>query len=211
MSTIVFATTNKDKVREISEITAGSDVNILTMSDIGYVEDIEEDGTTFTENATIKAKAVADYINTSKTDLKGAIVLADDSGLEIDYYDKKPGIMSHRWLGDRTYTQAMQDVLKDMEGVPDDKRTARFVCSMAAVLSDGQVITVLDTIEGIVGHEIIGDNGFGYDPFFYVPELGCTTAQLSTEDKNKISHRGKALRNIIGKLKDAGLIYYYSG
>ncbi len=206
MSTIVFATTNKDKVREISEITAGSDVNILTMSDIGYVEDIEEDGTTFTENATIKAKAVADYINTSKTDLKGAIVLADDSGLEIDYYDKKPGIMSHRWLGDRTYTQAMQDVLKDMEGVPDDKRTARFVCSMAAVLSDGQVITVLDTIEGIVGHEIIGDNGFGYDPFFYVPELGCTTAQLSTEDKNKISHRGKALRNIIGKLKDAGLI-----
>lgn len=206
MSTIVFATTNKDKVREISEITSGSDVNILTMSDIGYVEDIEEDGTTFTENATIKAKAVADYINTSKTDLKGAIVLADDSGLEIDYYDKKPGIMSHRWLGDRTYTQAMQDVLKDMEGVPDDKRTARFVCSMAAVLSDGQVITVLDTIEGIVGHEIIGDNGFGYDPFFYVPELGCTTAQLSTEDKNKISHRGKALRNIIGKLKDAGLI-----
>jgi XTP/dITP diphosphohydrolase len=206
MSTIVFATTNKDKVREISEITAGSDVNILTMSDIGYVEDIEEDGTTFTENATIKAKAVADYINTSKTDLKGAIVLADDSGLEIDYYDKKPGIMSHRWLGDRTYTQAMQDVLKDMEGVPDDKRTARFVCSMAAVLSDGQVITVLDTIEGMVGHEIIGDNGFGYDPFFYVPELGCTTAQLSTEDKNKISHRGKALRNIIGKLKDAGLI-----
>ncbi len=206
MSTIVFATTNKDKVREISEITAGSDVNILTMSDIGYVEDIEEDGTTFTENATIKAKAVADYINTSKTDLKGAIVLADDSGLEIDYYDKKPGIMSHRWLGDRTYTQAMQDVLKDMEGVPDDKRTARFVCSMAAVLSDGQVITVLDTIEGIVGHEIIGDNGFGYDPFFYVPELGCTTAQLSTEDKNKISHRGKALRNIIGKLKDEGLI-----
>ena len=206
MSTIVFATTNKDKVREISEITAGSDVNILTMSDIGYVEDIEENGTTFTENATIKAKAVADYINTSKTDLKGAIVLADDSGLEIDYYDKKPGIMSHRWLGDRTYTQAMQDVLKDMEGVPDDKRTARFVCSMAAVLSDGQVITVLDTIEGIVGHEIIGDNGFGYDPFFYVPELGCTTAQLSTEDKNKISHRGKALRNIIGKLKDAGLI-----
>jgi XTP/dITP diphosphohydrolase len=206
MSTIVFATTNKDKVREISEITAGSDVNILTMSDIGYVEDIEEDGTTFTENATIKAKAVADYINSSKTDLKGAIVLADDSGLEIDYYDKKPGIMSHRWLGDRTYTQAMQDVLKDMEGVPDDKRTARFVCSMAAVLSDGQVITVLDTIEGIVGHEIIGDNGFGYDPFFYVPELGCTTAQLSTEDKNKISHRGKALRNIIGKLKDAGLI-----
>ena len=206
MSTIVFATTNKDKVREISEITAGSDVNILTMSDIGYVEDIVEDGTTFTENATIKAKAVADYINTSKTDLKGAIVLADDSGLEIDYYDKKPGIMSHRWLGDRTYTQAMQDVLKDMEGVPDDKRTARFVCSMAAVLSDGKVITVLDTIEGIVGHEIIGDNGFGYDPFFYVPELGCTTAQLSTEDKNKISHRGKALRNIIGKLKDEGLI-----
>ncbi len=206
MSTIVFATTNKDKVREISEITAGSDVNILTMSDIGYVEDIEEDGATFTENATIKARAVADYIKNNKKEYSDAIVLADDSGLEIDYYDKKPGIMSHRWLGDRTYTQAMQDVLKDMEGVPDDKRTARFVCSMAAVLSDGQVITVLDTIEGIVGHEIIGDNGFGYDPFFYVPELGCTTAQLSTEDKNKISHRGKALRNIIGKLKDAGLI-----
>ena len=205
MSTIVFATTNKDKVREISEITAGSSVNILTMCDVGYNEDIEENGTTFTENATIKAKAVADYIKNNKQ-YSDAIVLADDSGLEIDYYDKKPGIMSHRWLGDRTYTQAMQDVLKDMEGVPDDKRTARFVCSMAAVLSDGQVITVLDTIEGIVGHEIIGDNGFGYDPFFYVPELGCTTAQLSTEDKNKISHRGKALRNIIGKLKIKGLI-----
>ena len=206
MSTIVFATTNKDKVREISEITAGSDVNILTMNDIGYVEDIEEDGTTFTENATIKARAVADYIKNNKKEYSDAIVLADDSGLEIDYYDKKPGIMSHRWLGDRTYTQAMQDVLKDMEGVSDDKRSARFVCSMAAVLSDGRVITVLDTIEGMVGHEIIGDNGFGYDPFFYVPELGCTTAQLSTEDKNKISHRGKALRNIIGKLKGDGLI-----
>jgi len=202
MKSIVFATSNKDKVREIKEMTAGKNVDVYSLKDIGFDEDVEETGTTFTENAVIKAKAVADYILKNKPEYKDTIVLADDSGLEIDYYDKAPGIYSHRWLGERTYPQAMQDVIDDMKDVPDEKRTCRFVCSMAAIVLPDEVITSLETCEGIVNREIIGENGFGYDPFFYKPEFGCTTAQMTPEQKNEISHRGKALRSILAKLDD---------
>lgn len=202
MKNIVFATSNKDKVREIKEMTAGKNVDVYSLKDIGFDEDVEETGTTFTENAVIKAKAVADYILKNKPEYKDTIVLADDSGLEIDYYDKAPGIYSHRWLGERTYPQAMQDVIDDMKDVPDEKRTCRFVCSMAAIVLPDEVITSLETCEGIVNREIIGENGFGYDPFFYKPEFGCTTAQMTPAQKNEISHRGKALRSILAKLDD---------
>lgn len=202
MKSIVFATSNKDKVREIKEMTAGKNVDVYSLKDISFDEDVEETGATFTENAVIKAKAVADYILKNKPEYKDTIVLADDSGLEIDYYDKAPGIYSHRWLGERSYPQAMQDVIDDMKDVPDEKRTCRFVCSMAAIVLPDEVITSLETCEGIVNREIIGENGFGYDPFFYKPEFGCTTAQMTPEQKNEISHRGKALRSILAKLDD---------
>ena len=144
MKNIVFATSNKDKVRDIKEMPAGKNVDVYSLKDIGFDEDVEETGTTFTENAVIKAKAVADYILKNKPEYKDTIVLADDSGLEIDYYDKAPGIYSHRWLGERTYPQAMQDVINDMKDVPDEKRTCRFVCSMAAIVLPDEVITSLE-------------------------------------------------------------------
>lgn len=200
MKTILFATTNKGKIREIKEMTDGLDYEIIGLNDIDFTEEIEENGTTFEENATIKAKAIYSYVhdNAKLNEKYGNIyVLADDSGLEIDYYDKAPGVYSHRWLGDRTYTQCMQDVIDDMKDVPDAKRTTRFVCSMALVCPDGTVKTVVKTVEGIINRKIVGENGFGYDPFFYVPEFGCTTAQMTPEQKNEISHRGKALRAIL--------------
>lgn len=200
MKKIVFATGNEDKVREIGEMVGGR-LDVVTMKSIGFNEEIDENGTTFMDNSAIKAQAVADYIKKNCPELSDAIVLADDSGLEIDYYDKAPGVYSHRWLGDKTYTEKMQEVLEDMKDVPDEKRSCRFVCSMSAVVLPDTLVQVQDTVEGYVGHEIIGDNGFGYDPFFYMPEYGCTTAQMSPEDKNKISHRGKALRHILSDLE----------
>ena len=194
MKTIIFATTNKDKLVEIREILGESAGEIKTMTEIGFTGEIEEDGTTFRENAAIKANAVADFIKENRPEYKDAIVLADDSGLEIDYYDKKPGVMSHRWLGNRTYPQAMADIIEEMKEVPEEKRAARFVCSIAAAVPGKETFTVQETVEGSIGHEIIGENGFGYDPFFYVKEYGCTTAQMSPEQKNQISHRGKAMR-----------------
>ena len=201
MTKIIFATTNKGKLREFQEILPEGKYSFFTMEDIGFTEEIEEDGTTFLENAAIKAKAVARFAAGSET-FREAIVLADDSGLEIDYYDKKPGVMSHRWLGERTYPQAMQDVMDDMKDVPEEKRGARFVCAMAAVLPGGEVLSVQESVEGRVGYEMKGENGFGYDPFFYVPEYGCTTAEMTPSQKNEISHRGKALRSMCRKLEE---------
>ena len=201
MTKIIFATTNKGKLREFQEILPEGKYSFFTMEDIGFTEEIEEDGTTFLENAAIKAKTVARFAAGSET-FREAIVLADDSGLEIDYYDKKPGVMSHRWLGERTYPQAMQDVMDDMKDVPEEKRGARFVCAMAAVLPGGEVLSVQESVEGRVGYEMKGENGFGYDPFFYVPEYGCTTAEMTPSQKNEISHRGKALRSMCRKLEE---------
>ena len=202
MKTIIFATTNKDKLREIGEMLRGRSVKVLSMAETGYDLEIEEDGTTFEENARIKAKAVAKYITEQKAEYADAIVLADDSGLEIDYYDKRPGVYSHRWLGEMSYHDKMAEVIADMQAVPEEKRGARFVCSMAAVILPDKELTTVQTVEGRIAYEITGNNGFGYDPFFYVPEYGCTTAEMSPEDKNAISHRGKALRNIINMLND---------
>lgn len=185
--TIIFATGNQGKMREIRQILDGMDVELLSMKEAGIKLDIAENGATFEENAMIKAKAVAE-----KTD---AIVLADDSGLEIDYLDKAPGIYSARFLGeDTSYDIKNADLLRRMEGVEDEKRTARFVCAIAAVLPDGEAFTTRGIIEGRIGYAPQGENGFGYDPIFYLPDRGCTTAQLSEEEKNAVSHRGRALK-----------------
>lgn len=185
---IIFATGNENKMVEIRMILADLGIPIYSMKEAGIDIDIVEDGSTFEENAIIKASAIAKL-------LPNDIILADDSGLEIDYLDKAPGIYSARFAGvDTSYDIKNQMLLDKLEGVPDEKRTARFVCVIAAALPDGSVETARGTIEGIIGHEIIGDHGFGYDPIFYVPEYGCTTAQMDPEQKNELSHRGNALR-----------------
>lgn len=185
---IIFATGNENKMKEIRMILADLGMPILSMKEAGIETDIVEDGTTFEENAMIKAKEIAKLT-------QNCIVLADDSGLEIDYLNKEPGIYSARYAGvDTSYDVKNNLLLERLHGVPDEKRTARFVCAVAAVFPDGSSEVVRGTVEGIIGHEIVGENGFGYDPIFYLPKYGCTTAQLPPEKKNKLSHRGNALR-----------------
>ena len=187
---IIFATKNNGKMKEIREILDGKGYEILSMKEAGIDIDVVEDGTTFEENALIKARTIRDYV-------KDAIVLSDDSGLEVDYLGGKPGIYSARWQGEDTpYSIKNQNLLNMMEGVPEEDRTARFVCALAAAFPDGTDKVVRGTIEGVVGYESAGENGFGYDPIFFVPEYKCTTAEMTPEQKNEVSHRGKALRLI---------------
>lgn len=189
MKKIIFATGNAGKMKEIREILKDLDAEVLSMKEAGVEAEIVEDGKTFEENARIKAKTVCK--------LTGEIALADDSGLEIDYLNKEPGIYSARYMGeDTSYRIKNANLIERLEGVPDEKRTARFVCAIAAAFPDGTVKTVRGTMEGRIGYEETGENGFGYDPIFYLPEYGCSSAELSMEEKNKISHRGKALRAI---------------
>ncbi len=184
---MIFATGNENKMKEIREILGALPLEILSMKEAGVSADIVEDGKTFEENALIKARAICK--------LAGEMVLADDSGLEIDYLNKEPGIYSARYMGeDTSYHIKNKSLIDRLEGVPDEKRTARFVCAIAAVFPDGKELVVRGTVEGIIGYEEKGENGFGYDPIFYLPERGCTTAELSPEEKNSISHRGNALR-----------------
>ena len=183
---IIFATGNAGKVKEIQMIMADTGLEVISMKEAGIAADVEENGTTYEENALIKARAVAAQTK--------SIVMADDSGLEIDYLNKEPGIYSARYLGeDTSYRIKNQNLIDRLAGVPDEKRTARFVCAIAAILPDGREITTRATIEGQIGYEEKGEHGFGYDPIFYVPEFGKTTAELTEEEKNQVSHRGKAL------------------
>ena len=185
---IVFATGNENKMKEIRMILADLGMEIVSMKEAGVTEEITEDCMTFEENAEIKARTVSRVLTND-------IVLADDSGLEIDYLNKAAGIYSARFAGEETSYDIKNRIFLDrLEGVPDEERTARFVCAVAAVFPDGTSCTLRETIEGQIAHEIAGDNGFGYDPIFYVPEYGCTTAQMDPEQKNLLSHRGKALR-----------------
>lgn len=197
MKRIIFATGNAGKLREIKDIMADMDVEILSMKEAGIETDIVEDGTTFEENAIIKAKAIAAHTD--------AIVLADDSGLEVDYLGKEPGVYSARYMGeDTSYEIKNQAILDRLSGVPKAERTARFVCAIAAVLPSKEVLVTRETIEGYIGEKPAGANGFGYDPIFYVDEYGCSTAELSEAEKNKISHRGKALRAMKSLLHEYG-------
>ncbi len=195
MKKIIFATGNQDKLREIREIMADVAVEIISAKEAGMDTEVEETGMTFEENALIKARAIA-----SKSDV---IVLADDSGLEIDYLNKEPGIYSSRYLGEDTpYSVKNREILKRLEHVEKEQRTARFVCAIAAVFPNGEELVVRETMEGYIGFEIAGENGFGYDPIFYLEEYGKSSAEILPEEKNAISHRGKALRNMRQKLQD---------
>ena len=187
MKRMIFATENENKMVEIREILGDLPLEILSMKQAGIAADIVEDGKTFEENALIKAREVCK--------LAGEMVMADDSGLEIDYLNGEPGIYSARYMGeDTSYRIKNQNLIDRLQGVPDEQRTARFVCAIAAAFPDGREMVVRGTIEGRIGYEERGENGFGYDPIFYVPECGCTTGEMSPELKNELSHRGKALR-----------------
>ena len=187
MKKLIFATSNEGKMKEVRAILAGTGYEILSMAEAGIEADIEENGATFEENAKIKAQAVHAISHT--------LVLADESGLEIDHLDKEPGVHSSRYMGEDTpYQVKNARLLERMEGVPKEQRTARFVCAVAAVYEDGRCVTVREAMEGYIGYEPKGENGFGYDPIFYVDLDGPSNAQLPMEEKNQLSHRGKALR-----------------
>ena len=191
---IIFATGNEGKLQEVRMILKDLGLPVLSMKEAGVQADIVEDGTTFEENAKIKAVAVQK--------LTGALVLADDSGLEIDYLNKEPGIYSARYMGEDTpYSVKNANLISRLAGMPDEQRTARFVCAIAAAFPDGEVLTTRGTIEGIIGYEERGENGFGYDPIFYLPEYKKSTAELSPEEKNALSHRGRALRQMEEELR----------
>lgn len=187
MSRIVFATGNAGKMKEVRMILEDLGLEVLSMKEAGITIDIEEDGATYEENALIKARAVAACTED--------IVLADDSGLEIDRLNGEPGVFSARYMGeDTSYSIKNANLISRLDGVPEEERTARFVCAIAAVLPGGQELTTRAAIEGRIGYEEKGEGGFGYDPIFYVPELQKTTAELTGEEKNLVSHRGKALQ-----------------
>jgi XTP/dITP diphosphohydrolase len=186
MRKVIFATSNEGKMIEIREILKDLKIELLSLKDIGLDANIEENGETFEDNAIIKAKAVAELMN--------EIVLADDSGLEVDYMDKAPGVYSARFMGENTsYDIKNKYIIDQLAMAKAEERSARFVCAIACAFPNGEIITRRATIEGVIAEQIAGTNGFGYDPIFFVPEYGCTTAQMSRELKNKISHRGKAL------------------
>lgn len=192
MKKIIFATGNANKMVEVRMILADCGYEIVSMKEAGIDIDIVEDGKTFEENAIIKATAI------SKTkEAEGCVVLADDSGLEVDYMDGAPGIYSARWQGEDTpYSIKNQMIIDALADAKEEERTARFVCAIAAAFSDGTVTTRRGIIEGMIAHQPAGEHGFGYDPIFFLPEYGKTTAELAPEDKNKISHRGRALEMI---------------
>ncbi|BBF44349.1 nucleoside 5-triphosphatase RdgB [Lachnospiraceae bacterium KM106-2] len=194
MKKIVFATGNQGKLKEVKMILADLDYEVLSIKDLNLDVDIDENGQTFEENALIKARTLME--------LTGEIVLADDSGLEVDYLDKAPGIYSARYMGEDTpYTVKNNHIIELLKDAKGNERSARFVCAIACVCPDGREMTTRGTIEGLIGYEEKGENGFGYDPIFFVPEFECSSAELSLEQKNKISHRGKALREMKERLR----------
>ncbi len=187
MTEIIFATGNAGKAREVAMMFADMDVHVQTLKEAGIDVEVIEDGKTFMENAIIKATTIAKHTD--------KIVLADDSGLVIDYLNGEPGIYSARYMGeDTSYDIKNHNLLERMEGVPEKERSARFVCAMAAVMPDGEIVKTEGVMEGIIGYQLAGENGFGYDPIFYLPEFGASSAEISPEQKNAVSHRGKALR-----------------
>lgn len=193
MSEIILASNNKDKVKEVKQILC--DYDIISLKDAGIDVDVEENGTTFEENALIKARAIAK--------ITGKMTMADDSGLEIDYLDKAPGVYSARFMGhDTSYDIKNKALIEKLEGVEGQDRSCRFVCAIAVVFPDGRELVKRGTMEGLLAKEISGENGFGYDPIVFLPEYGKTSASLSPEEKNKISHRGKALALIKEELKN---------
>ena len=200
MKKIIVATCNEHKIKEIREILAGDGIEYVSLNDEGLSDiSITEDGSTFKENAVIKAKTVSEAT--------GLMVLADDSGLEVDYLGGAPGIYSARYMGEDTpYTIKNNHIIDQLKDAKGEERSARFVCAIACVFPGGRVITTEGKVEGLIAYEEKGEYGFGYDPVFYLPEKGCTTAQLKPEEKNLLSHRGRALRAMHKKLTEERIL-----
>ena len=200
MIKIIFATSNANKIREIKEIINIPNIDIVSMEEEGIKIDIDEKGTTYEENAFIKARAIAQL-------RPNEIIMAEDSGLEIDYLNGEPGLYSARYMGHNTpYDQKNKAILDLLKGVEKSKRTAQYVCSVVAVLPNRREISTKGILKGEIGEEEKGLNGFGYDPIFFLPQRGCYMSELTDEEKNMISHRGKALREMINKLKDINVL-----
>lgn len=201
MLRIILATGNEGKMRETRAIMKDSEVEIISMKEAGLDLDIEENGTTFEDNAVIKARAVANALAAQGKE-QTCVVMADDSGLEIDCLNGEPGVYSARYLGEETpFDLKSRDILRRMADVPEEERGARFVCAIAAIFPDGEAVTTSGIVEGRIGYELRGDNGFGYDIIFYLPEYGRMAAELSDEEKNQISHRSRALGLMKEELK----------
>ena len=198
MNKIIFATGNENKLKEIRQIMQDMDVEIISMKEAGINIEIEETGTTFLENSYLKAKTI--------WDITGGIVMADDSGLVIDYLNGEPGLYSARYMGENTsYDIKNANILGRMKAAKGNERSARFIASIVCILPNGKELSVVETMEGIIADKVAGENGFGYDPILYLPDYDCTSAELSDNEKNKISHRGKALRLMREKLKNENL------
>lgn len=189
MTRIILASNNNGKIKEVRQILGDMPVELLTMKEAGADIDIDENGVTFEENALIKARAIMEHT--------GCLTIADDSGLEVDYLNKEPGVYSARYMGhDTSYDIKNQSIIDRLKGVEGNDRSARFVCAMAAVFPDGREIVTRGTMEGVIAEEPKGDNGFGYDPILYLPQLSKSSAELTDEEKNSISHRGEALEKL---------------
>lgn len=198
MIKVIFASGNEGKLREIRAIFGDLGITAVSMKEAGITGDIEENGSTFLENALIKAREVCRR--------SGEVTMADDSGICVDALGGKPGIYSARWMGeDASYHDKNMELIRLLADVPEEKRTARFVCAAVCVFPDGREYSSVQTFEGRIAHEEKGKNGFGYDPIFYVPEFGCTSAELAPSEKNAVSHRGKALRDLRRQLLEAGI------
>lgn len=198
MNKIIFATGNENKLKEIRQIMQDMDVEIISMKEAGINIEIEETGTTFLENSYLKAKTI--------WDITGGIVMADDSGLVIDHLNGEPGLYSARYMGENTsYDIKNANILERMKAAKGNERSARFVASIVCILPNGKELSVVETMEGIIADKVAGENGFGYDPILYLPDYACTSAELSDNEKNRISHRGKALRLMREKLKNENL------
>lgn len=198
MNKIIFATGNENKLKEIRQIMQDMDVEIVSMKEAGINIEIEETGTSFLENSYLKAKTI--------WDITGGIVMADDSGLVVDYLNGEPGLYSARYMGENTsYDIKNANILERMKAAKGNERSARFVASIVCILPNGKELSVVETMEGIIADKVAGENGFGYDPILYLPDYACTSAELSDNEKNKISHRGKALRLMREKLKNENL------
>ena len=191
---IIFATGNAGKMREIRLILGDLGCDILSMKEAGADPEIVENGKSFGENAEIKARAV--------WECTGDIVLADDSGLEVDYIGGEPGIYSARYMGeDTSYDIKNRNIIERLKNAKGEERAARFICNIAAVLPDGRVVHTEASMEGMIAMEPAGSGGFGYDPILMIPEYGVTSSELTIEQKNKISHRGKALEAMKEELR----------
>lgn len=203
---IVFATGNAGKVREIKDILDDTEASVYSLKDMGLRSEADENGASFGDNAFIKAHEIYDILKKSGQ-MTDTIVMADDSGLCIDALGGEPGVHSARFMGhDTDYSIKNAAILKKLENVPDDKRGAQFVCHICAIDENGRRYDAEDEMPGMIAHESRGREGFGYDPIFYLPELGRTSGELSEEEKNAISHRGKVLRSMKRILREKGIL-----